>query len=611
VHPKLAQVLAALDERPTVAAYMRAAREARALAEHLRPVRVALLSSYTVDPLVPFLAVEAARAGFDTAVYVGEFNAATQELLDPESGCARHRPDVVFLLQRLADACPALADDFLAADAVEHERETERLLSELVDTLTAFRARSSASVVVANFPLPSHPLLGIYEVMSTHSQTAAIRALNERLVAAARTIPGVHVLDFDRLCAALGYRHWQDDKMWHLGRAPLSATALPALARACASFVGAVAGTPRKCLVLDLDNTLWGGVLGEEGVAGIALGHSYPGSVFRHFQQVVLQLHRRGVILAINSKNNPADVDEVFRTHPDMVLRREHFACARVNWEDKPANMLAIAEELDIGVDSMAFFDDNPAERALMAETLPGVLTLHVPADPLAYASALLDSGAFDKLSFTDEDRRRGEMYQQQRLRRALDRTAHSLDAFYEGLEMVASIRPVDEFAFPRVLDLIGKTNQFNLTTRRYTASELAAMVSDPDHGVFCLRARDRFGDHGIVGVAIVHDRAGVARIDTLLLSCRIIGRTMETALLAHLVDWARARGLEELRGEFIPTAKNAPAADFFPRHGFAPVAVEDGLATWRLRTTDVPFRWPVYIQVGHRTDVLEGAQGD
>jgi FkbH-like protein len=448
-----------------------------------------------------------------------------------------------------------------------------------------------------NFILPRYPLLGVQEVTDSASQTGAIRRLNERLVQAAGSLPGVYVLDCERLAADVGYQHWQDSKMWYLARAAFSAPALRAVAQAQAVFVRIVMAAPRKCLVVDLDNTLWGGVIGELGVAGIQLGHTYPGNVFREFQRTLLRLYRRGVLLAINSKNNLSDVEDVFRTHPDMLLKWEHFASIQANWRPKPDNMLAIARELSIGIDSIVFVDDDAAECALMREVLPDVLTLDQTPDPLARMAALMSCAAFDKVRLTDEDRRRGELYRTQAQRDHLKNASHSVEGFLRSLEMEITIRPVDEFSLPRVVDLIQKTNQFNLTTRRYSSAELAAMLADDEHVAFSLRVADRFGDNGIVGVALVQYDGAQAHLDSFLLSCRVIGRTIETAFLAFLIDWAGARGISTLEGQFIATAKNAPAADFYARHGFTRTPGNDPATHWTLPVHNAPVRWPAYIR--------------
>jgi len=599
----LEQILRSVDERPTLAAYAQAARGIRSLDEQLQEVRVSLLSTYTIDSLLPYLEVEAARQGFAANTYVGPFNSVRQELLNTNSGCVNHQPDIVFVAQLLCDVCPPLVNDFLALDETRLDQYVTEIVSDTVATLNMFRQFSQATVVVHNFALPPNPLLGIYEVMEQASQTSIIRQLNARLVDAVKTVPGVYVLDCDRLCACVGYRNCQNDKMWYLGRAALTAPALATLARVQAAFIHASLGRQRKCLVLDLDNTLWGGVIGEDGIAGIQLGHAYPGNVFRHLQETVLQLHRRGVLLAINSKNNQADMKEVFRSHPDMVLKEEHFASARINWRPKPENMTEIANELNIGLDSLVFLDDNPAERALMRKAFPQVLTLELPSDPLRYAEVLLESRAFDSLCFTREDRRRGEMYREQNSREQLKQSSGSLQDFLSSLKMEISIRPVDQFAFSRVLDLIQKTNQFNLTTRRHSSSQLKEMLADPKCDAFYIRVADRFGDNGIVGAAISRIQNGTAYLDTFLLSCRIIGRTVETAFLFFLADWFKTRGANVIEGEFIPTAKNSPAAEFFAGHGFKPAGTSTMGSRWRLGLADLCFQWPGYIQVAEEME--------
>lgn len=581
----LADILEAVERRPTTASYLETVKRVEHLRDQLRPVRVALLATFTISPLVPFLKVEAARQGFAADVYVGPFDGTQQELLSPTSQCVQHRPDVVFVAQLLEDLCPPLTRDFLALSARDVDGYIDEVISKIVASLTAFRQVSAARMVMHNFALPQVPLLGIHEPMSAASQTDAIWRLNRRLVEAVGTIPDAFVMDFNAAAAFVGHRQWYDDKMLHLARTPLSAQALPVLARRHATFLRALLSSPRKCLVLDLDDTLWGGVVAERGLEGIDLGFTFPGNVYRAFQTFLLQLHRRGVLLAISSKNNRADVDDVFDRHPDMVLAREHFSAVRINWRPKPENLAEIAAELNIGLDSLVFFDDNPAECALMRQSLPQVLTLQAPADATKSPQVLIDSAAFERVSLTQEDLQRGAMYQQQ-TRRQQARAAGTLDDFLRGLEMTATIRPLDQFAFPRVLDLLHKTNQFNLTTRRYSATELTAMAADPAHAVFSLQLADRFGDNGIVGVAIMRVVERVAQLDSLLLSCRVIGRTAETALLAFVAEWARKQGALVLEGEFVPTPKNAPAADFLRLHGFTKVAGNGRGDHWTLDLT-------------------------
>jgi len=596
--PEVAALIDAVDEHPTPGSYATAARALRDHGDALDPCSVALVASFTIDPLVPVLTVEAARAGFAVTPSVAPFDSIHQQLRDPTSECVRSEPDVVFVAQLLETAAPPLWNSFVALSPTEIAEFGEMVVAELVASVRRFRELSPADVVVHDFVLPSAPAFGIAEPMANPSQADVVRDLNRRLADALADIPGAGVLGFDRVCADVGYTRWRDDRMWDAALSPLTAEAARALARAQARYLRALRGRPAKCLVVDLDGTLWGGVVGEVGVGGIELGEAYPGRSYLRFQRALLALRDRGVLLAINSKNNSADVDDVFATHPDMLVRPEHFAATRVNWRPKPENMVAIAEELSIGLDSLVFFDDNPAERLAMRQALPEVTTIEVPADPSQHASVILGCGLFDRLVVTDEDRNRADMYRQQAARKDLERSAGSLEGYLASLEMKAEIGPVDELSFRRVLDLFGKTNQFNVTTPRYNAQELQALVDDESAAVFTVRVTDRFGDNGIVGVLIlrVADRAV---IDTLLLSCRVIGRTVETALLAVAVEWAAQRSLHDLDATFIATKKNGPAADVFARHGFQEIgtADADGASHWRLVLEDSKLSWPAEIE--------------
>jgi FkbH-like protein len=369
--------------------------------------------------------------------------------------------------------------------------------------------------------------------------------------------------------------------MWFYARAPYSLQLAPHLARVHAAYFRALTASAKKCLVVDLDNTLWGGILGEDGVRGVQLGATFPGNIYKEVQQELLELSRRGVLLAINSKNNPADVDQMFQRHPDMVLQWTDFAAHRVNWQPKPQNMAQIAAELNIGLDSLVYLDDNPAECALMRQSLPEVETVLASdsggrADPLTTLQWLRNTHVFDRLSWTAEDLQRTQSYRQQSERRKFQAEATSMEDFLRGLQMEAEIALASETTLPRVSELVQKTNQFNVTTRRYALAEIERLRNREDCEIFTMRLRDRFGDHGIIAMSILLYQGASALIDTLLLSCRVIGRGVETALLSYLLERARAHGATTIFGEFVPTKKNAPAADLYPRHGFAPYRGSD-----------------------------------
>jgi FkbH-like protein len=342
-----------------------------------------------------------------------------------------------------------------------------------------------------------------------------------------------------------------------------------------------LSGRVAKALVVDLDNTLWGGVVGEDGLDGIQVGPEYPGAAYLALQRAIQALRHRGVLLAVASKNNPDEALDALDRHPGMLLRSGDFAALRINWNDKARSLREIAEELNIGVDSLAFLDDNPAEREQVRLELPEVTVVELPSDPMGYARALADCPVFERLSLTREDQQRGRLYEDQRQRADLQRASASLEDFLRSLEMEMSMGPVEPASVRRVAQLTQKTNQFNLTTRRYSEQEIDALASDPGARVYQVQVRDRFGDNGLVGVAITRRGADAWEIDTLLLSCRVIGRAVESAMLARLSDDARAAGATRLCGWFLPTAKNAPASDFYPSHGFSLLESSDGATRW------------------------------
>jgi len=371
------------------------------------------------------------------------------------------------------------------------------------------------------------------------------------------------------------------------------------LVREYMKFFRALTGKTKKCLVIDLDNTLWGGVIGEEGANGIKLGPTYPGSAYVAFQREILNLHKRGIILAVASKNNLADVDAVFAINDQMVLKKEHFAAFKVSWNPKSQSLREISAELNIDLDQIVFVDDNPAECQLVASTLPMVTVLALPQQPERFIHLLLDDGLFDSLTVSREDGRRGLLYRQRAAAETLRSQSESLEAFYRGLEMVVKFAPVNDSSLARAAQLTQKTNQFNVTTIRYSEAELHRRMGDRDWLMMTVQLRDRFGDNGVVGFMMAHASTETLEIDTLLLSCRVIGRTVETAMLAHLLQKAAARGIRQVVGRIISTPKNLPVRDIFERHGFRQTtATADGETFWSCNIADSPIVCPEWIKV-------------
>ena len=550
--------------------------------------RWAILRSFTVEPVVPILKAGAYAGGVALETHLGEFNAYAQEILDPGSALYRFQPDVAVLAVQTRDVAPGLWRGESAADDV---------LSRFGDWIGSFRKYSKAALIVHSLEVPAVPCAGILDAQREDNAAEAIQRINRGLRALAGEHRGVYILDYDALVARHGRESWGDARKWLTVRLPVASANLPHLAAEWLRFLHPLAGKVAKCVAVDLDNTLWGGVIGEDGINGIRLGAEYPGAAFQELQRALLDLTRRGILLAVCSKNNPADAMEALSGHPGMLLQPRDFAAMRINWNEKARNLREIAAELNIGLDTIAFLDDNPVERQQVREQAPEAIVIHLPEDPMGYAQAVRDCPWFERLTLSEEDRQRGEYYAAQRERVELERSVTSKEDFYRGLEQVAEIAPVNAQTLARVSQLTQKTNQFNLTTRRYTEQQIAEMAASPDWRVWSLRVKDRYADNGLVGVAIARVDGQVCEIDSFLMSCRVIGRTLETALLAHLAADAREQGAKVLQGWFLPTKKNAPAQEFYRDHGFEVAEQTAEGVLWKLDLQEKEIRTPEWIK--------------
>jgi FkbH-like protein len=431
-------------------------------------------------------------------------------------------------------------------------------------------------------------LFGSFDTREAGTTEAMVAAVNTGIADRARA-GGIVLVDFARAAAAIGRNHWHDAGQWHAAKLAIGPDAVPLAADIVARVLAAVRGTSRKALVLDLDNTLWGGVIGDDGIDGIAIGQgSGRGEAFLAIQQMALALRQRGIVLAVCSKNDEAVARVPFRDHPDMVLREEHIAVFVANWGDKATNLRAIAAALNIGLDALVFLDDNPVERGQVRRELPMVAVPELTADPADYPRLLAAGGWFEAITFGDDDRVRADAYRANAERAAFAGTS-DMAGYLASLDMVADVRPFDSVNRARIAQLINKSNQFNLTTRRYTEREVAAMEADDSLITRQFRLADRFGDNGMIAVVILRPAGtGVFEIDTWLMSCRVLGRRMEEATLAQIVAAARARGADTLLGRYLPTAKNAMVADHYDKLGFALVERgDDGSSLWRLALAD------------------------
>ncbi len=563
----------------------------------LKQHRLAILRSFTVEPMVPVVRALGFLGGIDLLVDVGGFNTFRQEVAE-RSGPLSRDPDTVLLAWRTADLAPELWTTFADVSEETVEAALQNAGAEMQSVVTALRAHSNAALLLHLLDAPSRPNLGILDAQQKLGQLEAIQTLNAQLRKLQRGLRACYVIDVDGVHRQVGTNDGLDHGKWASARLPYAPRGILALAKEWSRFLYPLAGRTSKVLVCDLDNTLWGGVLGEDGVAGIRVGPEAGGAPYLALQRAILDVQRRGVLLAIASKNDEAEALRALEAHPTMLLRPANFSALQVHWNDKASSLRAIARELNVGLDSLVFLDDNPVEREWIRRELPEVTVIELLGPPSSFAGAVLDWAGFERLELTSEDRGRDKMYAAQRLRADLRAASHSTETFLESLGQRIELARVSAFNCERVAQLTQKTNQFNATTRRYTTADIDRMANSETFEVIAARVVDRFGDNGWVGVAILHFREKTAEIDTLLLSCRVIGREVETAIIADLVDRVRARNVRTIVGHVVPTEKNTPVRDVFEKHGFVRSPTDSSeFGTWHLDVEARPVRWPDHIQ--------------
>lgn len=530
---------------------------------------VSVLRNIMLEPIEPYLSYLAYTNGFDPEIRFGQFDNILQEASNAASDLWSTPPDVILVFSKLEALSPAIANRFPSLSPEEVNAEIDRVQQYVDSTLASLREHTQATILWHGFETPVNPALGIYDGQIEDGQTNTIRILNDALRHSLGSVKTAFYVDLDRCVARVGADTFYDPRYWHIGRAPYSREALKTIAMENWKFVRASKGLVKKCLVLDCDNVLWGGIIGEDGLKGIRLSQDYPGSPFYEFQQEVVSLYKRGVIIALCSKNNEDDVWQVFRDFPDMVLKEEHIATAQINWDDKPTNIQRIAADLNIGLDSLVFMDDSDFEVNFVREVLPEVTVIHLPPErAVRNRDVLASCGLFDTVTLSNEDRRRGEMYKAEARRKKLKATTDPR-TYLKSLGMEVNVRFVDETALPRVAQLTQRTNQFNLTTKRYSEADISRFAGDPNSDVLYLRLNDSLGDYGIIGMAVLRHAPSHSEIDTLLMSCRVIGRGVEDVFLTACLETAMKKGAPKVLGNYIKTKKNGLVADFYRRNGF------------------------------------------
>lgn len=538
-----------------------------------REARLALLCTYEAAELSEHLRIACLALGVDAQLYVAPYGQVEQEVLDPGSRLSAFEPTHVLIASTTADLGFAeLAEESegsLAAELQRWQTLWERI-----------RGERGARVIQHAFVVPDHTPLGHLSLRTPASRPSLVRELNRRLADAAGE--EVLLLDCERLAARIGKQRWHDPRLWYRMRQPVSHEALPLLARETAAVLGADLGLAARCLVLDLDNTLWGGVVGELGSEGVAIGEGPDGEAYADFQEYVLALRARGIVLAVASKNDPEGARQPFLERADMRLKLEDFAVFVADWRRKPEQIAEIAATLGLGLDSIVFVDDNPAECAEVSAALPEVWTVCLDVPASERVRTLAADVHFELSALSREDAGRQASYAARAQAAELLAGAGTLEDFWRSLQMRARVRALEQNSLERTAQLVQKTNQFNLTLRRHSREQIELMAKEPRTICRTLELDDRFASHGMIGLAIAlaseHD-PDTAVIDTLLLSCRVIGRTAEAHMLAHVSAAALQLGFSRLRGEYVPGPRNELVAEVYPRLGFR--ASEEGKYCW------------------------------
>lgn len=527
-----------------------------------KTLKLAFLSSYTIKNIEPIIETNLKDSDFNSVLFFGEYNQYAQEILNTESALHRFKPDIIVLALD-----PETFFEKSAYKSMDENEATFNEKYELLETLVEHSMQSlHAKVLITNVAHPVYSPLSSTDLKTEKGLTFLTNTFNNKLITLAQKQENCFILNYIKILQKLG-SNAIDKRLYSMGKIYLSKPACNALSAQIMQYVNSFYGKTKKCLVVDLDNTLWGGVIGEDGIEGIQLGGAFPGNVYREVQKILLNYNKSGTILAISSKNNEEDVLPVFKERK-MILKKKHFGCMKINWENKVKNIQEIANHLNIGLDSIVFLDDNPAERELVKAMLPQVTVLEFPEDIIDLPELLQEMPYFHKHIITESDTKKAEQYFLQNKRIEHKKAFNSLGDYLKNLSIKMSVKKDDISNCERITQLINKTNQFNLRTQRYSSEEVKQYMTSRTYNVFSVSASDKFGDFGTVGVIIIKQESeNVWFIDTFLLSCRVMSRDIEKQFIIEVMKSLPTGS--QLLGEYIPTLKNKPVESLYESLGF------------------------------------------
>lgn len=551
----------------------------------LTPIRIAVVGTSTLDQFGRIFKTWLGLIGVEAEIFIAPYDTMDQSVLDPTSSLYAFKPDVIWLFSNYRDFL-AYAPSYSDADS---DVAVNDALERFENLWNAIRQNSDAFIIQNNCDLPLTRVFGNFSSSVPWGESSYLRAVNSELPQ--RLPKASNVFDLDYCASLFGKNNWCDERMWFLAKNAFSLDALGSVAHQGATLIRGLKGKSRKCVVLDLDNTLWGGVIGDDGMDGIRLGSGAEGEAFVAFQEYVLSLKKRGVVLCVCSKNNEENAKQPFEEHPDMILGLDDIAVFVANWENKADNIREIAETLGLGLDSLVFVDDNPAERMLVKEMLPMVAVPEMPADPAYYVRTLDAERYFETVAFSVEDSARGDMYKGNAQRKTLQKRFSDLSGFLESLNMEAIVSEFDDFHLPRISQLVNRSNQFHLTTTRYTESQIRAFMDSDHHECLYFKLRDRFGDNGLISLLILERDGADLCVDTWVMSCRVLSRGMEYFVFEEVAKLAQSLGVERVIGKYIPSKKNSIVADLYEKLGFVQNGQNGDALLWELPLAGVEMK--------------------
>lgn len=533
-------------------------------------LKVALLADCATQQLAVLLRVLLSYAGLRAEIYEGAFDAIELESCTTRSGLYQFGPDVVVIFNSAQALRAAHARQLSTAQAGGEFVGTR--LARMVSVWEAIKARCDATILQSTFALPPDSLFGNFDLYVPTSLRSCISALNAGMVEAARQRSELRIHDVESVASWIGRQFFFDERGWDLWKIPCALEHLPRVASNIVDALLALRGQVVKCVVTDLDNTLWGGVIGDDGLDGIVLSAhgGGEGECFVRLQQYLKLLHDRGILLAVCSKNEEATALMPFLQHPDMILKRDHISVFVANWDDKAAGIRRIRDTLNIGLNSIVFLDDNAFERNLVRELLPEVIVPELPEDPSRFVAFLSELNLFETASLSSEDRLRAERYRREALRLEVAAECASVDDYLRSLDMRAVVARFDRFHLPRIAQLMQRSNQFNLCTRRLSESQCESLMHDDAFVPLYATLADRFGEHGLISVVVLERERNALLIRDWLMSCRVLARGVEQFLMNQVIAQAAQLRVERVIGEYIPSAKNSMVREFFQQFGFA-----------------------------------------